>query len=94
MVACALHGANSSARLEDSGDLRVHLYVEIALLCPLLVSGINSFIDPFIKWLTHKGADNVSNVLTGQLVDLCLHQGQGGDYLIVWAGELQEVLDC
>ena len=63
MVAGALHGAHGGARLEDAGDLWIHLDVEVALFGPLLVSGIDSLVDPFVKWLTNEGADDVGDVL-------------------------------
>ena len=67
VVAGALHGAHGGALLKDAGDLWIHLDVEVALFGPLLVSGIDSLVDPFVKWLTNEGADDVGDVLAGSL---------------------------
>ena len=93
-MAGTLHGTHGGTGLKDAGDLRVHLYVQVALLGPLLVPGIDSAVDPLLEGLSNNSTDYVRNVLPRELINLGLDQRKGSEDIIVGAGELEEVLDC
>ena len=63
---------NSIACTVDSCDLRIQLYHHIALLCDLLVSGLNSPMYPGFEWLSYDSMYNIGDVLSRKLPNLLL----------------------
>ena len=63
IVWCSLHGANGSAFPKDASYLRVHLDIHTSFLSPLLVSSVDSIVNPLIEDFADEGADDVGNIL-------------------------------
>ena len=89
----ALHCANSSGFLKDPSYFWIHLDIKVAFLSSLFMPSLDSCIDPIIKWLANQGINDVSNVLTRQLLQLGFHHRQRGHYIVILPGEIHQVMN-
>ena len=65
--------ADTGTGSEDPCDLRVHMNVEIALLCQPSAALFEYLIDPVLKGLADQRVDQIGDILPMQHLNLILH---------------------
>ena len=84
--------ADRLARLEDLGDLWIHVDHHVLLGLELLVARVHPGLHPLGEDVARDGVDHVCYVLPGQLLELLVNRKVAG-YLMMVTGERLHVLD-